>query len=188
MTLRVLLAGALGGLVMFVWGFVFWAVSPLPSKYLPEVPQDAALRRALDDALPTSGTYVFPSRSESRETMKERHAQGPVGVVAFHKGGVDMEDPSIFLKGYLHFAACAVIAAGIMSTVVGSLRAYGSRALFVFRLGLFAGVAIELGKTIWWNAPMDFLLLNCAFHFVGWGLVGLAVAGIVKPPAAAPTT
>ena len=185
MTLRVLVAGLAGGIVMFVWGFVFWAVLPLPKMYLPATPHEAALRKALDDALPASGTYVFPSRTqESDDTMKARYAEGPVGTIAFHKGGVDMEDPTIFVKGLLHFIACSTIAAGIMSTVIGSLRSYGSRVLFVFRLGLFAGVAIEFAKTIWFYAPTDFILLNCAYHFTGWGLVGLAIARIVKPAAA----
>src|SRR6185436_8747708 len=152
MTLRVLLAGLVGGIVMFLWGFVFWVLLPLPKMYLPEMPHEAAVARALDDALPKSGTYVFPSRTEAdHETMKARYAAGPVGMVFFHKGGVDMEDPMIFAKGLLHFAACSAIAAGIMATVLGSLRTYGSRALFVFRLGLFAGTAIEVGKAVWWN-------------------------------------
>lgn len=184
MQLRVLLAGLAGGVVMFVWGFVFWAVLPFPKMYLPPMPHESAVRQALDNALPASGTYVFPSRTEeNHDTMKARYAEGPVGTIAFHKGGVDMEDPSTYVKGLAHFIACAAIAAGIMSTVIGSLRTYGSRALFVFRLGLFAGVAIEIAKSIWFYAPPDFVLLNCAYHFAGWGLAGLAIAAIVKPPA-----
>ena len=98
-TLRVLLGGVIGGVVMFFWGFVFWAVSPFPKQYLPALPDEAAVRRALDDTLPQSGTYVFPSRTEeNHDTMKSRYAAGPVGTVAFHKGGVDMDDPMTFVK------------------------------------------------------------------------------------------
>lgn len=184
MTLRVLLGGLLGGAVLFVWGFVFWAVLPFPKTYMPTLPNALAVAHALDAAIPESGTYVFPPRSDaSPDAMKAAYARGPVGTIAIHKGGVDMEDPMIFVKGFLHFAACAVIAGGIMSTVLGSLSTYGARVLFVFRLGLFAGVAIEVGKTIWWYAPRDFILLNCAFHFVGWTLAGLAIAAVVKPRA-----
>jgi hypothetical protein len=108
-------------------------------------------------------------------------------MISFHRGGVDMDDPTIYLKGFIHFAACAAIAGGIMATVLGSLRTYGSRVLFLFRLGLFAGVAIEVGKSIWWYQPNDFTLLNCAFHFAGWGLAGLVIAAVVKPRAAPAT-
>ena len=187
MTIQILLGGLAAGLVLFVWGFVFWVVLPFPHMYLPNLPHATEVARTLDSAIPESGTYIFPPR-QGEAQMKEAYAAGPVGLLAFHKGGVDMEDPTIFLKGFLHFAACAAIAGGIMASVIGSLRSYGSRALFVFRLGLFAGVAIELGKSIWWNHPNDFLFLNCAFHFVGWALAGLVIAAIVKPPAAPAAT
>jgi hypothetical protein len=186
MPLRVLLGGLLGGIVMFVWGFLFWAASPLPKMSLLELPHEAAVMRALDEAIPASGTYMFPSMTEANhDTVKARYAAGPVGMILIRKGGVDMEDPMTFVKGLLHFMACATIAGGILSTVVGSLRSYGSRALFVFRLGLFAGVAIEFAKAIWFYAPTDFIFLNCAYHFTGWGLAGLAIAAVVKPPAQA---
>jgi hypothetical protein len=184
MTLRVLLGGVLGGIAIFMWGFVFWAVLPFAKDNLPELPNIAAVARSLDAAIPESGTYLFPSR-EGASDMKERYAEGPVGMIVFRKGGVDIEDPMIYLKGLVHFMACAAIAGGIMSTVIGSLKTYGSRVLFVFRLGLFAGVAVNVAKAIWWHAPTDFLFLDCAFHFVGWGVAGFAIAAVVKPKAGA---
>lgn len=186
MNARVLLGGVLGGVVMFFWGFVYWALLPVPEGLVKTLPHEAATLLALDAAVPETGTYVFPARDKAA-SMKERYAQGPLGVLAIRKGGADMDDPMLYLKGLLHFMACSAVALGIMSTVIGSLPTYASRARFVFRLGLFAGVAIEFAKVIWFYAPADFILRNCVFHFVGWGLVGLATANVVKPRPAAAT-
>src|SRR5436305_13745338 len=62
MSTRILLAGILGGIVMFIWNFVAHDLLPLGEMGVRLIPNEDAVTSVLQTNLgDTSGFYVFPS-------------------------------------------------------------------------------------------------------------------------------
>ena len=60
MAKRVVIAGILGGVAMFVWLFVAHEFLPLGEMGVGEIPNEAAVLAAMRSALPQGGLYLFP--------------------------------------------------------------------------------------------------------------------------------
>ena len=65
---RIVLGGLAAGIAFFMWGFLYWAASPLSKKVLPPVPGGDAAIAALQSAGATSGAYHFPSDEEMEKS------------------------------------------------------------------------------------------------------------------------
>src|SRR5205814_5927068 len=95
MNARILWAGILGGVVMFIWNFVAHDVLPLGEMGVRVLPNEDALTSALQTNLAdNSGFYIFPSGgltpgatgAEKQAAMKkaeEQMAAGAAGVLVY---------------------------------------------------------------------------------------------------------
>ncbi|MDP9003294.1 MAG: hypothetical protein M3N12_00730, partial [Verrucomicrobiota bacterium] len=98
-TTRIILAGILGGIAMFVWSSLAHMVLPLGEAGLSEIPNQqpvlAAMKAGLGD---TSGLYLFPGlgvgdnptkqqKTEAMTHLDERLANNPSGLLMYHPTG-----------------------------------------------------------------------------------------------------
>src|SRR6202011_434925 len=95
MSTRVILAGIVGGIVMFIWNFVAHDLLPLGKVGVHLIPNEDAVTSVLQTNLgDTSGFYVFPSggltpgatREQEGAAMKkaeEQMAAGAAGVLIY---------------------------------------------------------------------------------------------------------
>src|SRR5438045_7927684 len=95
MSTRILLAGILGGIVMFIWNFVAHDLLPLGEMGVRLIPNEDAVTSVLQTNLgDNSGFYVFPSggltpgatREQKQAAMKkaeEQMAAGAGGVLIY---------------------------------------------------------------------------------------------------------
>ena len=93
MKVRVLLAGVLGGIVLFNWGFVAHMVLPLGMMGMCSIPNEASVASAIRADVPEPGMYMLPgldlSKSPSETQMKERELkvkEGPSGTLDCQSG------------------------------------------------------------------------------------------------------
>ena len=89
MTKRIILAGVLGGIVMFIWTSIAHMVLPLGEAGIREIPNEQAVLAAMQANIgETSGLYVFPGpglgpdatreqKSEAMKKMGEKLANNP---------------------------------------------------------------------------------------------------------------
>jgi hypothetical protein len=183
---RVVIAAILAAVVLMAWGMVFWAVSPLPYVVFHPLPNGDALAGTLKENIPESGVYFYPFqdpsvRGEAAEALMAKHRQGPLVQVFYRKDGVDPLSPETYALGFANFFFSALIAGGLLLMAAVNLASYGSRAAFVFLVGLFATVSIHLATPIWFHLPWPYFLLMAAYHTVGWLLAGLVIAAVVRP-------
>ena len=93
--LRVLLGSLVSAVVLFMWGFCFWMLSPVPKMMVKSVPNEAGLAGALKAYIPEDGHYFVPfgcevMRSGDEEAKKEfqkRFEDGPVANIIFRTKG-----------------------------------------------------------------------------------------------------
>src|SRR5262249_49066570 len=103
--------------------------------------EDAVLGAVKAAGMPP-GLYFFPGRDMSKAGNKAeddawtaKFKAGPSGLLLLEPTGGDPMEPKQLLIEFLSTFGCALIAATVLATTVGSLM---SRALTVALLGLFA--------------------------------------------------
>jgi hypothetical protein len=99
MSTRVLLAGILGGIAMFVWSAIPHMVLPLGEAGFREIPDEQSVVGAMNSAIgDQAGFYIFPGpglgpnptreqRSEAMKRMAEDFPKHASGLLIYHPPG-----------------------------------------------------------------------------------------------------
>lgn len=190
MAKRVVIAGILGGLTMFVWLFAAHDLLPLGEMGVSEIPNEGPVLGAMQSAIPQAGFYVFPGMGLGpNPTMAQRNAAMPTYMKKYEQSphGILVYNPP---SGAFHFGAAlakqgainlleALLAAWLLSwAAVG--RAYSQRAGFVVILGALASVTTNLEYWNWYGFPGNYVAGYMVTQIIGFSLVGLVVAALVK--------
>ena len=188
MSTRILLAGILGGVVMFIWNFVAHDLLPLGYMGVKTMPNEDAIRSALDTNLDDNpGFYIFPSggwtpgmsADQKKEVMKkvaEQTAQGAAGIMIYRPKRVFN-----FPKRLIIEFATDVFLAWLAVFLLGQTRINGSAGKigFVFTAGILAAVATNVPYGNWYGFPKSYTLGQMIIQIVGFLLVGIVAALVV---------
>lgn len=180
--MKSILTGAvLAAVAMFLWGFLYWSVSGISTRVLHPVPDEMALAQKLAEVLPRSGGYMlpFPANTSTEEFMK-RLASGPLVQILYNRDGADPLQASVFVYGFLHMLASALVMAFALSQALPALPTYGARLQLVVVTGLAGSLFANLGRPIWWHQPWDFHLMNFAYELTSWMVAALVLARFVR--------
>ncbi len=183
--MRIVIAGLLGGIVMFVWGFVAHMLLPLGEigmRTLPIAQQDAVIAAA-KEGLGQEGVYMLPSfenmddyNDEAKhKAFGERATANPYAFVVYQPTGVDVANnmgPNLGKEAATNVLSAIVAAFVVSFAVVG----FGLRTLLVGAMGVFAWLSISVPYWNWYRFPLEFTLANLVMQAVGWLLAGLAIA------------
>jgi len=172
---RTLIGGLVGGVIIFVLGFIFWAtpLGEIPFSHASDA-QNAAVQTALAQNLTQSGTgaYIVPAHQSAQGAVL--YAQGPIATIYFNTKGYSPDDMSMILPGFIAALITGLLMAFGLSAVGGGGRGFAPVARLV--------VCFSLAVTVW-----EFLATPIFNHF-GWGYwiyaffaesVSLIVAGLV---------
>ena len=181
---RILIAAIIASILIYFWGFVFWALIPVPEFAHRKL--DAEQISALDDAFKNldRGTYVQPQpdEDESAEDFAERHEKEFVYSLNFYPKGQTMMPPIVHLQAFVHGLAASVIIGVLLSMTAGSFCCYSHRVFFVVMIGLFATIWVDVGDSIWWFRTCGTTFWHSIYHIIAWTLAGLVMAAIIKAP------
>ena len=181
---RILLAGILAGVAVFVFSAIHHMVLPTGHMGVKSLTAEEPVLAAMRAAIREPGLYIFPgidmSREPTEEEMKawtEKYVQGPTGILVFSPGG---EQP--MMPRQLSSELLTDILAGCIAAWVVSLTAapFGRRVLLVTLLGVFAWLAVTLSYGIWYRFPSAYVLGEGIDQIVGWFLGGLAIAWMFR--------
>jgi len=187
---RLLIGAVLSSIVLFVWGFAFWVISPLRFGVLRTIPNEEAVIDALKKNLPETGVYLSPFAEESRfkedreaaqKELAEKHKEGPLVQIIYRKNGIDPMSPVTFAAGFANMLVASLLIGLLLKLALPGLASYSSRVLFVFVAGVFAAVTIDLSTPIWFHQPWGLPLFNALYHASGWFLAGLVLGAVIRP-------
>ena len=97
--MKILLAGVLGGVVMFIWTSIAHMALPLGEAGVREIPNESTVLSAMQSNIgEQTGLYIFPgpgvgknaTRQEKNEAMKHmggKMAANPSGLLMYHAPG-----------------------------------------------------------------------------------------------------
>lgn len=183
--MRIAIAGLIGGIVMFLWGFLSHMVLPLGEmglRTLPIAQQDSVLAAARG-AMQDPGIYVVPGFEDMADYGDEakhaelgrRAAEHPYAFVVYQPHANDLVNN--MAPALAREFATNVLSAMLAALVVGAAAVgMGRRALLVGAMGLFGWLANAVPLWNWYRFPTDFTLAALAMQLVGWLLAGFAIA------------
>jgi hypothetical protein len=181
---RILLAGILAGVVVFVWSALDHMLLPFGHMGVRRLPQEDATMAALKASIPEGGLYVFPGMdmekkmtSEGYKAFEARFVAGPTGLLVISPGGESPMMPRQLTTELLTDVVAGCIAAWVVSLTAAP---FGRRALLVMLLGVFAWLSVSLSHWIWYHFPFPYILAEGIDQIVGWLLGGLAIAWVYR--------
>jgi hypothetical protein len=183
---RTVLAGLVGGIVMFLWGAFAHMVLPVGHMGLRSLPNDEAVMGAMKESIPEPGLYMFPGMAddpqhateEQMAAWEQKVRRGPVGLLLFDPAGTNPMSPSQLIGELISDILAAFVVAYFLVRMTGSLL---TRALAGAVLGLFAWLTVSYSYLNWYRFPAPFIFAEMIDQVVGWGLAGLTIAALAKP-------
>ena len=170
----------LGAFLAFNWSYVSWSILPFHEKTLHQFSNEADVTTAIKAGANKKGVYVLPIGDKAGEMDMEAKQKGPVIFAVVRPGeNKDSSMGKMILRGFLATLVSALIL-GIMLSAAAPKLNYIGRVMFVTMGGLFAGLAGAYPNCIWWEFPAEFVGLTIIDLVVGWGLAGLAMAGLIN--------
>jgi hypothetical protein len=188
--MRILLAGVLGGIAMFIWTSIAHMALPLGEAGINEIPNESAVLSAMQGNIgDKTGLYIFPGlgvgknatreeKSEAMKQMQQRIAANPSGILMYHPPG----RPFAFGKSLVVEFSTEVLQAILViwllaQTRIGSL---GGRVGFVLIAGILAAITTNVSYWNWYGFPGVYTASYILIEIVGFFLVGIVAALLLR--------
>ncbi len=194
--MKILLAGILGGIVMFIWTSIAHMFLPLGEAGISEIPNESAVLSAMQSSIgERTGLYIFPgpgvgknaTRQEKHEAMKhmaEKMAANPSGILMYHPPGRPMA-----LGKWLGIEFGTELLEAILVVFLlaqTSIASFAGRVGFVLVAGILAAIATNVSYWNWYGFPCVYTAGYMFIQIIGFLCVGI-VAGFVLRKTPAPT-
>jgi len=172
-----------GGLVLFLWGMVSWAILPWHKMHMHKFQDEGRVARVISDNAPESGIYVLPNMmhlekdSQAMMEAQDNMRQGPFIFASVCLNGKDPDMAIPLVKGLI----IKIVAAFLVTWLLLQTKMkYNRRVGFVTMVGVVIALMGTLPYWIWFGFPVGFTIA-CIFEIVfGWFLAGLVIAKLAK--------
>ena len=187
---RIILAGLLGGIAMFIWSTIAHIALPLGEVGVKEIPNEAAILSSMSSTIgSTSGLYLFPgtglgpdaTHQQKQAAMRDygkKLAANPSGILIYHPPGQSALTARQLTTEFLTEVAEALLAAILLAQT--RLTSFGSRLGFIAVLGLAAAITTNIPYWNWYGFPTNYTIAYMSIEFVDYLAAGLVVASLVR--------
>jgi len=188
--MRILLAGILGGIAMFIWTSIAHMALPLGEAGINEIPNESAVLSAMQSNMgDKTGLYIFPGlgvgknatreeKSEAMKQMQQRIAANPSGILMYHPPG----RPFAFGKSLAVEFSTEVLQAILVIWLLVQTRigSSGGRVGFVLIAGILAAITTNISYWNWYGFPGVYTASYILIEIVGFVLVGIVAALLLR--------
>ena len=188
--MKILLAGVLGGIVMFVWTSIAHMALPLGEAGINEIPNEPVVLNAMQSSIgDKTGLYIFPglgvgknaTREQKNKAMKEmqqRIAANPSGILMYHPPG----RPFAFGKSLVIEFSTEVLQAILVIWLLAQTRigSFAGRVGFVLIAGILAAITTNVSYWNWYGFPGVYTASYILIEIVGFLLVGIVAALLLR--------
>jgi hypothetical protein len=184
---RLITGGIVGGITLFMWGFISWVVLTWHFDTVRHDSGVTAVVENIDDHLQETGLYYFPpiATTQPDETEMaayvELHKNSPSGMIFYNAEHLDPMSTSRLFVGFLADVGAAFFATLLLIVALPSLPKYWGRVMYVAALGVFAIFAIRMVDGVFFNLPLSWTVNMILDTAISWMLAGLVLAAIVRP-------
>jgi hypothetical protein len=179
---RIVLAGLIGGIAMFIWSSLAHTVLPLGETGLDMVRPDSAVAATLQGELgDKTGLYGFPGvggdphRDEAAmAAMTEKMKTGPSGLIVYHQAGYNPGMGSLMGKELVLEIVQSLILAWLLTRL--AVSGLGGRTAAAALVGVAVGISTNGSYWTWWGFPTDYTVASVIIQIVGYTVAGLVIA------------
>jgi hypothetical protein len=182
--MRILLAGFLGAIAMFIWMSIAHLATPLATTGISQIPNEGQVTTALTNSIGAKhGLFIYPwmdpKAPNAMAEMGKKYETAPHGILIYHPAGT-AENPGLLMA--VEFAKelveCLIVAFLLAQAM---LAGYLSRAGFVSLIGFAAALTTNGSYWAWYGFPTSYTLAYGFIDFFGYVVAGFAIAAILKP-------
>lgn len=180
--MRILIAGIIGGILMFIWNAVAHMALPLGEMgFKVGAGQEAAIAAVQATASSGEGIYMLPGMSPeewkdeaARTAFIEKYKSSPYAFVVYAPGNSGIVDmtPNL-IKQFVTDTLAAIVAAWVLA--LGAFG-FGKRVAIAAAFAVFAWLVISVPYWNWYQFPMAFTVSTLIMQLVGWLLAGAGMA------------
>ena len=188
--MRILLAGILGGIAMFIWTSIAHMALPLGEAGISEIPNESAVLDSMKSSMgDKTGLYIFPGlgigkdatheqKSEAMKQMQQRIATNPSGILMYHPPG----RPFGFGKSLAVEFSTEVLQAILVIWLLAQtlIESFGGRVGFVVIAGILAAITTNVSYWNWYGFPGVYTASYILIEIVGFALVGIVAAMLLR--------
>jgi hypothetical protein len=183
--MKILLAGILGSIAMFIWTAIAHMALPLGEAGIRQLPDETAVISAMGKTLADQrGLYLFPTpdvapkatqqeKKEAMERMKKKIVEGPSGILMYHPKREFAFGKWLTVE-YLTELIEAILVVALLAQT--RLTTFAGRVIFVTTAGILAAIATNVSYWNWYGFPKRYTAAYMFTEIVGFFLVGLVVA------------
>jgi hypothetical protein len=182
--IRILIAGIVGGIVMFAWGAVGHMFLGVGEFGVKSMPNEDAVVACMKSNIPDAGLYFAPGMDMTRRPTDEEFAAwsakyeaGPNVFLVYRPTGMEPMSPHQLGIELLSNILAALVGAFMLSFVQPSFL---KRVLVATGIGIAAWLSVNVSYYDWYRFPANFVASELIEQGVGWALSGAAMALIVR--------
>jgi len=182
MNKRVILAGVLGGLAMFLWSSIAHMVLPLGRAGISEIPNEQTLLGSMHSALGTSpGLYFFPGMGSDPDMQhyEQKLAASPSGILIYHPPGGKALTPGQLATEFLTELSEALLLAWLIAQT--RFESFIAKASFSAVAGLLAVLPTNMSYWNWYGFPSSYTFVYMFVEFMGFIVAGLVASSLLRP-------
>lgn len=180
--MRVLIAGLIGGIVMFIWGVTaHMALGLGEAGFRQPVNENAALSGLQEGLAGQAGVYILPALDPKTmsdpavvRTYSLKAVRSPYAFVIYQPDGTDLTKMGPQIGRQWASDTLAGLALAFVMGLAG--LGFRRRLAIAAAAAVFAWLSILLPYWNWYRFPLDFTLDALVEQLIGWLIAGAAIA------------
>lgn len=180
MSKRVLVAGIVAGLAMFVWQSIAHLALPLGKMGVSEIPSEQTLLGTMQATLGGApGMYLYPAMGTlTPADYQKKLGSNPSGLLIYHPAGSKGMSPGQLAIEFLTELAEALLAVWLLSR--SRLQMFWPRVGFIFGVGVVAGLTTNVSYWNWYGFPGSYTVVYAGMQMIGFLVAGLVAAAVLR--------
>jgi hypothetical protein len=187
--MKILLAGILGAVAMFIWTSVAHMALPLGEAGISEIPNEQAVLSVMQSNIgEKSGLYFFPglgvgpnaTRQEKNEAMKQeaaKMASGPSGLLIYNYARRFAFAKALTIEFATQLVEAILVVLLLAQTTIAS---FAGRVGFVLVAGILAAIATNVSYWNWYGFPCLYTVSYMFTQIIGFLCIGIVAALVLR--------
>ena len=177
--MRILIAGLLGAIAMFVWTAIAHMATPLATIGISKMQNEHAVLATMPNGIGAkSGLYFYPwvdpKDPHMEQTATALMKVNPHGFIVYHPAGTKYDMTPLMIHEFAKELAQSLIAAFLLSLTM--IAGYLGRVGFVTLIGVFGALGTDASYLIWYGFPCSYTLAQMTIEIVAALAAGLVIA------------